>query len=379
VTASQPGPTAGKVASPAAPGATAAYEGLQESDVQDLYDAVGRLVDKQLGALRRLQQDAEGRSRAAVVEQQQLERFLDEVEYRIRFAAEDAPTGAPRPAAAQADLRAQWTRLRERQSALRGAQTRLDHLSGRIAWLTQQIELSAKRVDERAEAPDQGDPWADLLRAQLIEGQEAERSRLAREIHDGPAQALTNALMRLQFLESVLAARPDEAPRELAVVRASVRDSLHDVRRFIFNLRPAALKDMGLAGTLHRMVREYREATGLEVDATLPESINLTPAQELAVFRVVQEALQNINKHAGASHVSVEVARRPNDWLVTVTDDGRGFESAANSRAEVSSGLVGIRERAAIIGGSLDVTSAPGQGTRLTLTIPAASASPPST
>jgi two-component system, NarL family, sensor histidine kinase DegS len=184
--------------------------------------------------------------------------------------------------------------------------------------------------------------------------------------------------MRLQFLESVLAARPDEAPRELAVVRASVRDSLHDVRRFIFNLRPAALKDMGLAGTLHRMVREYREATGLEVDATLPESMNLTPAQELAVFRVVQEALQNVNKHAGASRVTVEVARRPNDWIVTVTDDGRGFESAANSRAEVSSGLVGIRERAAIIGASLDVTSAPGQGTRLTLTIPTAEGPPSS-
>lgn len=379
MTASQPIPTAGKVAPPGPPDATAAYDGLQDSDVQDLYDAVGRLVDKQLAALRRLQQDAEGRSRAAAVEQQQLERFLDEVEYRIRFTTEDALPGVTRPPAASEDLRAQWTRLRERQGALRAAQTRLDHLSSRIGWLTQQIELSAKRIDEHAETPDQGDPWADLLRAQLIEGQEAERSRLAREIHDGPAQALTNALMRLQFLESVLAARPDEAPRELAVVRASVRDSLHDVRRFIFNLRPAALKDMGLAGTLHRMVREYREATGLEVDATLPESITLTPAQELAVFRVVQEALQNIYKHAGASHVAVEVARRPNDWIVTVTDDGRGFESAANTRAEVSSGLVGIRERAAIIGGSLDVTSAPGQGTRLTLTIPAAGAAPSST
>jgi two-component system, NarL family, sensor histidine kinase DegS len=378
VTANQPGPAAGKVASTVAPDATAAYAGLQESDVQDLYDAVGRLVDKQLAALRRLQQDAEGRSRAAAVEQQQLERFLDEVEYRIRFASEDAPGGATRPAATQETLRAQWTRLRERQGVLRAAQARLDHLSSRIGWLTQQIELSARRINEHAETPDQGDPWADLLRAQLIEGQEAERSRLAREIHDGPAQALTNALMRLQFLESVLAARPDEAPRELAVVRASVRDSLHDVRRFIFNLRPAALKDMGLAGTLHRMVREYREATGLEVDATLPESMNLTPAQELAVFRVVQEALQNVNKHAGASRVTVEVARRPNDWIVTVTDDGRGFESAANSRAEVSSGLVGIRERAAIIGASLDVASAPGQGTRLTLTIPTAEGPPSS-
>ena len=310
MTTTQQGKPAGDLdPQPTPDGAAPTFAGLSDGDVQDLYDAVGRLVGKQLVALRRLRQDAEGRLRLAIVEQQQLAQFLDEVDYRIRYLSE-APESAPTDTR-RTRLEAQQRDLRERQTSLRSAQYRLEHLSSRIGWLVRQIEVSVQRINAPAGGPDESDPWDVLLRAQLIQGQEAERSRLAREIHDGPAQALTNTLLRLQFLEGIIAARPDEAARELALTRASVRESLRDVRRFIFNLRPASLKEVGLVGTLQRMIGEYREHTELEVDATLPETLALDPDQELVVFRVVQEALHNIQKHAGAGRVEVEVARRP--------------------------------------------------------------------
>jgi signal transduction histidine kinase len=150
-----------------------------------------------------------------------------------------------------------------------------------------------------------------------------------------------------------------------------VRDSLRDVRRFIFNLRPAALTEIGLVGTLYHMIAEYRVHAGLEVEATLPENMEIGRDQELVIFRVIQEALHNIQKHAGASHVSVEVARRPGEWVITVADDGRGFAAATQQgQARIGSGLLSMRERAAIVGGSLEVSSAAGHGTRLILTIP---------
>ncbi len=351
------------------------FAGLRAADVQDLYDAVGRVVAKQATALRRLGADAEGRLRLAQVEHQQLSRFLDEVRYRVQY---HDPVSVP-----TSDLLSEEQRLAARAEELRQAQTRLEQLSRRITWFVRQMEASAERMGEPAAGAEEADPWAGLLRAQLIQGQEAERARLAREIHDGPAQALTNTLLRLQFVESVLAARPDEAARELVLLRTAVRESLRDVRRFLFNLRPASLGDVGLVGTLHRLIGEYRDYTGLPIEATLPESLDLGREAELVVFRVVQEALHNIHKHAGAGRITIEAARQPGSWAVQIADDGRGF--APDAGGEVHSGLVGIRERAAIIGGSLDVQSRPGQGTRLTLTIPIAGleraipAPPPST
>ncbi|MDQ2807181.1 MAG: sensor histidine kinase [Chloroflexota bacterium] len=358
-----PGPYSVPLADQAAatPPIPGGFEGLRAADVQDLYDAVGRIVAKQATALRRLGADAEGRLRLAQVEGQQLGRFLDEVRYRIQYQDGTSPPPAELPSEEQ--------RLAGRADELRRAQSRLEHLSRRIAWFVRQMEASAERMGEPAAGGDEADPWAALVREQLVQGQEAERARLAREVHDGPAQALTNTLLRLQFVESALAARPDEAARELALLRTAVRESLRDVRRFLFNLRPASLGAVGLVGTLQRLISEYRDYTGLPVEATLPENLDLGREAELVVFRVVQEALHNIHKHAAASRILIEVARQAEGWAVHIADDGRGF-AADSAGGEVHSGLVGIRERAAIIGGSLDVQSRPGHGTRLTLTIP---------
>jgi two-component system sensor histidine kinase DegS len=348
------------------------YAGLQESAVQDLYDAAGRVMRKQLESLRRLERDATGRLRAAALEVQQLERFLDEVHYRERYVGDLLARAAESEAALlrqqYAATQAQAERLTARLAALRRAQARLEELHTRLGWLVQQLELSAERM---AGSDDEGDPWALVMRAQLIQGQEVERSRLAREIHDGPAQVLTNTLLRLQLCEQLVAQHPDEALTELARLRGAVREGLRDVRRFLFNLRPASLSEVGLVTTLRRLVQDTQDQGTLTIGAVLPEQISLSPDQEMAVFRIIQEALHNIIKHAAATHVDLAFARQSEGgWEITIADNGRGFDLEA-AATRVGSGLVSMRERAVIIGGTLDLTSRPGYGTKLTLTIPA--------
>jgi two-component system sensor histidine kinase DegS len=366
-------PTEGSRQAATGPDAAAAeYSGLQEIAVQDLYDAAGRVMRKQLESLRRLERDATGRLRAAALEVQQLERFLDEVHYRERFVADllaraaDSEVAPLRQQHGAAQVQAD--RLAERLTELRRAQARLEQLHTRLGWLLRQLELSAERLSGTG---DEGDPWALVMRAQLIQGQEVERSRLAREIHDGPAQVLTNTLLRLQLCEQLVAQHPDEALTELARLRGAVREGLRDVRRFLFNLRPASLSEVGLVTTLRRLVQDTQDQGTLTIGAVLPEQISLSPDQEMAVFRIIQEALHNIIKHAAATHVDLAFARQSEGgWEITIADNGRGFDLEA-AATRVGSGLVSMRERAVIIGGTLDLTSRPGYGTKLTLTIPA--------
>ncbi len=347
------------------------YGGLQESAVQDLFDASMRVVERQLVSLRRLQADADGRLNAATVEQQQLDRFLDEISYQVRFTSSLPNAASGQVAARLRDLQRQEAKLQERQAELRRLSARLQMLSSRVSWLVRQIELSAARLNESNPEEEDQDPWALVMRAQLIQGQEAERSRLARDIHDGPAQALTNTLMRLRLVEPLVTTQPETAARELALLRSSVQDSLADVRRSIFNLRPASLNEVGLVGTLERFITEYRKSTGLEIVASLPQRIDLGPEQELALFRIVQEALHNIVKHARANRIEISLARKPTQWELAIVDDGRGFDvTRQKQKQQIGSGLGSMRERAMIAGGDLELTSRPGYGTRLLVTLP---------
>jgi two-component system sensor histidine kinase DegS len=211
-----------------------------------------------------------------------------------------------------------------------------------------------------------------VMWAQMALGQEAERARLAREIHDGPAQALANTVLRLQFVEQMVKQRPQEVQVELAKLRAAIQESLKDVRRFIFNLRPASLSDAGLVATLKYYTQDYADQFSIPVEVNISESLLLSANQELVVFRVIQEALQNIQKHAEAEHVVVNVQHRTDGPLaVTITDDGKGFDPKQVRQSRTgSSGLVSMRERAATVGGTLKVESRPGTGTTISLTLP---------
>ena len=201
----------------------------------------------------------------------------------------------------------------------------------------------------------------------VVEAQELERARLARELHDETGQALTSILLGLKPLEQ--AAASDEVRAAVALVRELVVSTLQDVRRLAVELRPSALDDFGLAPAVERLVDTFREQSGLQVDleahlgeARLPSEI------ETALYRVVQEALTNIVKHAGATRVSVLLRRKDGGLLAVVEDDGAGFDPSRTREAAL--GLAGMRERLALVGGRLQIESAPGAGTTLAAEVP---------
>jgi signal transduction histidine kinase len=200
----------------------------------------------------------------------------------------------------------------------------------------------------------------------VVLAQEAERRRLALELHDETGQALTSILLGLKSIRA--APNEDAAEEAEAGVRALVVQALQDVRALAVELRPSALDDFGLSAAIERLAQTFEERSGIRtsVDATLNERL---PAElETTLYRVVQEALTNVVKHARAEHVSILVARRDGRIAATIEDDGGGFDSDA-VREDVL-GLVGMRERLALVGGTFTIESTPGSGTTVSAHVP---------
>jgi two-component system, NarL family, sensor histidine kinase DevS len=204
----------------------------------------------------------------------------------------------------------------------------------------------------------------DALR-RAMDAQELERRRLARELHDETGQALTSLLLGLRAVEE---ADDDERRERLAAVRELAVATLQDVRRLAVELRPKALDDFGLVPALERLVATFTEQTGIRVDLeeTLGKS-RLPPETETALYRITQEALTNVVKHAHATSVSIVLTRKDGSVTAVIEDDGRGFDPG-NTR-EGGYGLLGMRERVELIGGRLDV-EANGAGTAVVAEVP---------
>ena len=203
----------------------------------------------------------------------------------------------------------------------------------------------------------------------VVAAQEAERTRLARELHDETGQALTSILLGLKPLEQAVST--DEGRDALASLRELVVSTLQDVRRLAVELRPSALDDFGLVPALERLTQSFGEHSGARVDLQANLGEDRLPSElETTLYRIVQEALTNVAKHAGASHVSVTLTRKDGSVVAVVEDDGLGFDSAAVDSERL--GLAGMRERVALLGGRLRVEAAPGSGTTLVAEAPIA-------
>jgi signal transduction histidine kinase len=211
-----------------------------------------------------------------------------------------------------------------------------------------------------------GSVQRDALR-RAVQAQEVERRRLARELHDETGQALTSILLGLAAVERAESA---EAARAAAAdLRTLVVETLQDVRRLAVELRPSALDDFGLEPALRRLGQSVREAAALDVqvEARLGTE-RLPPDVETALYRIVQEALTNVVKHAGADHVSILVTRKPSSVLVVIEDDGRGFDPEQTRAAGL--GLLGMNERVELLDGTFQVEAEPGAGTTLLIELP---------
>jgi signal transduction histidine kinase len=205
----------------------------------------------------------------------------------------------------------------------------------------------------------------DALR-RVVEAQELERRRLARELHDQTGQELTSVLLGLKSVEE--ARGDEERAAALAAVREQVVQTLHDVRRLAVELRPKALDDFGLVPALERLRDTFAEQTGMQVELVSQLRGRLPPDVETALYRIVQEALTNVVKHARAGAVSIVLARAGGSVTALIEDDGRGFE--ADERERGGLGLLGMGERLALLDGMLKVESRPGAGTTIVAEVP---------
>lgn len=212
---------------------------------------------------------------------------------------------------------------------------------------------------------------ARALAARILSAQEAERVRVSRELHDDTGQALTLILVRLELIASMTS---DHAvKRELAELRSLVSDTLEDVRRLAVRLGPSILDDLGLRSALEWLADRVREEARLHVTLALEiEDDVVPPTIALAVFRVAQEALTNVVRHAAAASAVVRLDETGDTVRLVVADDGIGFDPAeARARPSESVGLFGMAERVALVGGDMQVISRPGGvGTRVEVRIP---------
>ncbi|MFE1627002.1 sensor histidine kinase [Brevibacillus reuszeri] len=211
-----------------------------------------------------------------------------------------------------------------------------------------------------------------LMGLKVIQAQEEERKRVAREIHDGPAQSMANVVLRSEIVEKMLKnERILEAQMELHELKEMVRMSLADVRRIIFDLRPMALDDLGLVPTLQKYIRTCEERIASSIDLVIfGTEPPLRSSVKAAIFRMVQECLNNVEKHAEATNVQVKLEFLQESLSLVVKDDGVGFDLEKRMANGNSFGLLGMRERVQLLEGSVELQSAPGDGTKVIFQIP---------
>lgn len=236
----------------------------------------------------------------------------------------------------------------------------LEYLSGDLNQVTRILESAKNRQ---------------LIGLKIILAQEEERKRMAREIHDGPAQSLANLVLRTEIAERMLVKQEFQlVQEELMELKSQVRSGLEEIRKIIFNLRPMALDDLGLVPTLRKFVQDFEEKTKIRaVFETSGRELRMPSAMEAAVYRLVQEAFSNALKHASPTYVSLEMTFFPKRILIVIQDNGVGFDveqTMARSKTSSHYGLIGMHERVELLNGKIDIESARGQGTKITISIP---------
>jgi signal transduction histidine kinase len=247
---------------------------------------------------------------------------------------------------------------------------------GRLAIAFNQMAEALQKYQQEAKAKEEARV---SLIERIVQVQEDERKSISRELHDHLGQSLLAILLRLQS-----ASNEDGVPAPvLKDVEKSIRQAIDEIHRLAWGMRPSILDDYGFDSALARHIEELSRHSGLEIDYnySCPPDLERLPGRiEVCLFRIAQEALTNIQKHAGASHASVVVLRKHKDITLLVEDDGRGFNlSTLYEKRNQGMGLIGIRERVALLGGSVNMESVPGEGTAIRVIIPAeggASANP---
>ncbi|KIL49899.1 histidine kinase [Jeotgalibacillus soli] len=254
-------------------------------------------------------------------------------------------------------------RLRSMLETIDRAENLVTQISVVLTYLTSDLKQMGAALEDAKKKHEFG--------IQIIEAQEEERKRLSREIHDGPAQMMANVLMRSDLIERVFKDKgADQAMIEIRSLKKMVRSALSEVRRIIYDLRPMALDDLGLIPTLRKYlstIEEYNKGTTI-VFTQIGEERRLNGRYEVALFRLIQESVQNALKHAQASEIQVKFESRRDRIVAVIRDNGKGFDTSLQK--EGSFGLIGMRERAELLDGQISIDSKKGSGTVVMIQIP---------
>ncbi len=265
-------------------------------------------------------------------------------------------------------MRGQLEQIQGRRDALRARQSQLSN----VVDLLEQVS-AASGSKPQAVGPNGVD--TETLIAGIIQSQESERLRISLQMHDGPAQAMSNLVLRAEICQRLIDHDLDQARSELSSLKSAINSTLQDTRKLIFDLRPMTLDDLGLVPTLRRYATQYGDKNGLEVNLMIQNMEQRLPSHyEVTLFRFVQEALNNVAKHASANQVRVLLDGSSQTLQLLIEDDGSGFhveETLANASARRSMGIASMRQQVEVLmQGEFGIESAIGRGTRVAATIP---------
>ena len=264
-------------------------------------------------------------------------------------------------------MRGQVEQLQARQASLRARQSQLSDL---VATLDELVGAAGSASAGAAAA----DNPEDIL-ANIIQAQEKERLRISLQMHDGPAQAMSNLVLRAEICQRLMDRDPDQARSELSSLKTAINTTLQDTRKFIFDLRPMTLDDLGLVPTLRRFATQFGEKNNLEVNLMVQSMESRLPSHyEVTIFRFIQEALNNVSKHAKANQANVLLDASGGTLQIVVEDDGDGFavaETLANPNNRRNLGITNMRQQAEVLlRGEFGIESQFGRGTRVAASVP---------
>ena len=263
-------------------------------------------------------------------------------------------------------MRSQLDQLQFRQQALKTRQSQLFEIASALEPLV--------GADLGGSARSGTDDGADVI-ANIIQAQEKERLRISLQMHDGPAQSMSNLVLRAEICQRLMDRDLDQARAELGALKSAINTTLQDTRRFIFDLRPMILDDLGLIPTLRRYVQQVSDKHKLEVNLMIQNMDGRLPGHyEVAIFRFVQEALNNVVRHANASQARVLLDNSGGTIHVVIEDDGGGFHVSdvlADESGRRNMGIETLRQQAEmLLRGEFGIESAIGRGTRVAAVVP---------
>lgn len=360
-------------------GTIAAVE-KSKTQIFDIYEAAREEMEKVRKDVERIKQETadiifkvdelekrERRSRLRLMEVSR--NFGKYAEADVKAAYEDTSNVQLELAMArlqEQSLRRQRDDLELRLKTLKGtvekAESLVSQVGAVLGYLGSQMGIVVSQIESLQASQ--------MFGAKIIKAQEEERRRVAREIHDGPAQAMANIVFRAEVCERLIETDIARAKTELKDLREQVRAALGETRKIIFDLRPMTLDDLGLVPTVRRVLETMKERSKIYPEIkVLGEEKRLDSHIEIGLFRIIQEALNNVEKHAKATSVWVRIDFRPSVVSAVIEDDGEGFASIDTVGNE-SFGLMGMRERINLLGGDLNVKSEQDRGTSVFVTVP---------